>query len=50
MLPGFSKNQAEKIVRHRKINGPFKSTKKIVDVPGISYMTYFRIQKYITVE
>ncbi|MCK5655857.1 MAG: ComEA family DNA-binding protein [Candidatus Aureabacteria bacterium] len=50
MLPGFSKNQAEKIVRHRKINGPFKSTEKIVDIPGISYMTYFRIQKYITVE
>ncbi len=50
ILPGFSKNQAEKIVQHRKINGPFKSTEKIVDIPGISYMTYFKIQKYITVE
>ncbi|MDD5645039.1 MAG: helix-hairpin-helix domain-containing protein, partial [bacterium] len=50
MLPGFSNNLAEKIIRYRKLNGPFSSAEKIADVPGISYMTFFKIQNFITIE
>ncbi|MBN2190289.1 MAG: ComEA family DNA-binding protein [Candidatus Aureabacteria bacterium] len=50
MLPGFSNNLAERIIRYRRLNGPFASAEKIADVPGISYMTFFKIQDFITIE
>ncbi len=50
MLPGFSNNLAERIIRYRRLNGPFPSAEKIADVPGISYMTFFKIQDFITIE
>ncbi len=48
-LPGIGPSLAEKIVKYRKENGPFRDIKDLLKVEGMSASLFNRIRKYITV-
>ncbi|MBI4289432.1 MAG: helix-hairpin-helix domain-containing protein [Chloroflexi bacterium] len=48
-LPGIGERLAKAIVGYRKENGPFRSTRDLTRVPGITPKVYERIEKLIAV-
>jgi competence protein ComEA len=48
-LPGIGEKTAQKIIEHRKANGPFKTKEAIMDVSGIGESKYSQIQDLINI-
>lgn len=49
-LPGIGPGLAERIVRHRELEGGFNSPSQLQDVPGIGPKTWARIQPWVRVD
>lgn len=49
-LPGIGIKTAEKIIEYRKKNGLFPSTRRLMDVKGISSGKFDKIKDYIAVK
>ena len=49
-LPHIGTSLAQKIIRHRDVNGPFENVTDLMSVNGIGEGTYRDIEKYLTVE
>lgn len=48
-IPGIGPSLAEKIIRHRETNGPFRTVDDLVKVSGIGPATLEKIRPYATV-
>ena len=46
-LPGIGEKLAERIIQHRNTNGPFHSTRDLLQVHGIGETIYNKISPYI---
>jgi competence protein ComEA len=47
-LPGIGEQVAKRIVAYREKNGPFESTKELMNVRGIGEKSYLKLERYIT--
>jgi competence protein ComEA len=48
-LPGIGEQVAKRIVAYREENGPFESTKELMNVRGIGEKSYLKLERYLTV-
>ena len=48
-LPGIGEVIAGRIVRHRKIVGPFRKIEELLVIPGISRRRFEKLRKLVTV-
>lgn len=48
-LPGIGEKTAEKIVKFRETNGPFKCLEDLMLVPGIKEKKYEQLKEYISI-
>jgi competence protein ComEA len=47
LVPGIGEKRAERIIAHRKQNGPFRSLEELRKVPGIGAATWQNIRPYL---
>lgn len=47
-LPGIGEQMAKRIVAYREKNGPFESTKELMNVRGIGEKSYLKLERYLT--